>query len=88
MKIGKENKDSSDIATTRILARRLDKVSKVSAITGLALFTLVVINYVIPIFIFETFPMHYFWYAMGFCFIVWFSTRKGGCGSCNQVGCT
>lgn len=28
MKIEKENKDNSDIATARILARRLDKISK------------------------------------------------------------
>ena len=87
MKIEKENKDNSDIATTRILARKLDRISKASAITGLTLFTFVVINYFVPIFIFQTFPIHYLWYAMGFCFIVWFSTRKGGCGSCNQGGC-
>ena len=86
MEIEKKNKSDSDIATARILARRLDKISKITAITGLALFGLVLTNYVIPVFR-STFPMHYLWYVLGFCFIIWFATRKGGCGSCNQGSC-
>jgi len=87
MKIEKENKDNSDIVAARILARRLDRISKVSAITGLTLFGSIWVNYVVPIFNFDAFPIHYLWYALGFCFILWFATRKGGCGSCNQQGC-
>ncbi|HUT05211.1 MAG TPA: hypothetical protein VMW74_00770 [Nitrosopumilaceae archaeon] len=24
-------------------------------------------------------------YPLGLCFLVWFATRRNGCGSCNQV---
>jgi hypothetical protein len=68
------------------LPRDLDKISKITAITGLVLFGLVLINYVVPVFR-STFPMHYLWYVLGFCFIGWFATRKGGCGSYNQGSC-
>jgi dolichol kinase len=28
--------------------------------------------------------MQVFGYGAGFSFLIWFSTRKNGCGSCNQ----
>jgi hypothetical protein len=80
------NQYDSGISTARILVRRLDKISKITAITGLTLFGLVSVNYVISIFNSNTFPIHYFWYALGLCFILWFATRKGGCERCNQRG--
>jgi hypothetical protein len=24
-------------------------------------------------------------YPLGLCFLIWFATRRNGCGSCNQV---
>jgi hypothetical protein len=86
MEIEKKNKDDSDIATAIVLAKRLDKINKITAITGLTLLGVVLTSYVVQIFN-SAFPMHYLWYALGFCFIAWFATRKDGCGSCNQRGC-
>ncbi len=33
-------------------------------------------------------PPIFSWYGLAFSFLLWFSTRKGGCGSCNQGICS
>ena len=57
-----------------------DKISIVSLILGLFFGVLTVLFYLI-----EDLGTQIFVYPLGFCFLVWFATRRNGCGSCNQV---
>jgi len=58
-----------------------DKISKSALILGLVFSGLIVVSYFIDEF--ET--LQILLYPLGFCFLVWFATRRNGCGSCNQV---
>ncbi len=58
-----------------------DKISIVSLILGLFFGILTGLFYLIEDF--ET--VQVIAYPLGFCFFVWFATRRNGCGSCNQV---
>jgi uncharacterized membrane protein len=58
-----------------------DKINIVSLIHVVILGVVFVILYFIEDF--ETAQV--IAYPLGFCFLVWFATRRNGCGSCNQV---
>ncbi len=57
-----------------------DKISVISLILGLFFGILTVIFYLI-----EDLRTQVLVYPLGLCFLVWFATRRNGCGSCNQV---
>ncbi len=58
-----------------------DKLSIISLILGLFFGILTVIFYLIE----NLGTAQVLVYPLGFCFLVWFATRRNGCGSCNQV---
>jgi len=58
-----------------------DKINISSLIIVLILGAMFVMFYLIEDF--ETAQI--FAYTLGFSFLVWFATRRNGCGSCNQV---
>ena len=58
-----------------------DKISIVSLILGLFFGILTGIFYLIK----DLGNAQIFVYPLGLCFLVWFATRRNGCGSCNQV---
>ena len=58
-----------------------DKISIFTLILGLIFGGLIVLSYFMEEF--ETFQIML--YPLGLCFLVWFATRRNGCGSCNQV---
>jgi uncharacterized membrane protein len=58
-----------------------DKINISSLILVLILGVVFVMFYLIEDF--ETAQI--FAYPLGFTFLVWFATRRNGCGSCNQV---
>ena len=58
-----------------------DKISIFALILGLIFGGLIVLSYFMEEF--ETFQIML--YPLGLCFLVWFATRRNGCGSCNQV---
>jgi len=58
-----------------------DKISISALILGLIFGGLIVMSYFMEEF--ET--SQFLLYPLGLCFLVWFATRRNGCGSCNQV---
>lgn len=58
-----------------------DKISKVSLIVGIILGGLAAMFY----FTEDVATSQVLLYPLGACFLVWFATRRNGCGSCNQV---
>ena len=58
-----------------------DKISIVSLILGLFFGILTGIFYLVE----DLGTTQIFVYPLGLCFLVWFATRRNGCGSCNQV---
>jgi len=58
-----------------------DKINISSLIFGLILGLLAVMFYLIGDFEASQVLV----YPLGLCFLVWFATRRNGCGSCNQV---
>ena len=58
-----------------------DKISTVSLILGLFFGILTGIFYLTE----DLGTAQIFVYPLGLCFLVWFATRRNGCGSCNQV---
>jgi hypothetical protein len=58
-----------------------DKINIISFILVLILGVVCVMFYLIEYF--ETAQIVA--YTLGFSFLVWFATRRNGCGSCNQV---
>ena len=58
-----------------------DKISISALILGLIFGGLIVMSYFMEEF--ETYQI--LLYPLGLCFLVWFATRRNGCGSCNQV---
>ncbi|MDH3677629.1 MAG: hypothetical protein OEQ12_04930 [Nitrosopumilus sp.] len=58
-----------------------DKIGIISLALGLFFVILIVVFYLN-----EDFGItQVLIYPLGFCFLVWFATRRNGCGSCNQV---
>jgi len=58
-----------------------DKINIFSLILGLILGILSVMFYLI----WNLEGAQVLIYPLGLCFLVWFATRRNGCGSCNQV---
>lgn len=62
-----------------------DKLNKISGIISLSLFTVMVLGYVIGNESLLGFPNAMLLYALMPLALIWFGTRKNGCGSCNQT---
>ena len=62
-----------------------DKVNKISGVIALILFTIVIFGYVTEDDSLLGFPNAMLLYLLMPLALVWFGTRKNGCGSCNQT---
>ena len=62
-----------------------DKLNKISGIISLGLFTAMVSGYVMGNESLLGFPNAMLLYALMPLALIWFGTRKNGCGSCNQT---
>ena len=62
-----------------------DKLNKISGIISLGLFLVIVLGYVIGNESLLGFPNAMLLYALMPLALIWFGTRKNGCGSCNQT---
>lgn len=62
-----------------------DKLNKISGITTLGMFTLLVLGYITGNDTMLGFPNAVILYALMPAALIWFGTRKNGCGSCNQT---
>ena len=62
-----------------------DKINKISGITTLSMLVIVLSGYITGIDSLFGFPNAMLLYALMPSALVWFGTRKNGCGSCNQT---
>ena len=62
-----------------------DKLNKISGIISLGLFTAMMSGYVMGNESLLGFPNAMLLYALMPLALIWFGTRKNGCGSCNQT---
>ncbi len=62
-----------------------DKLNKISGIISLGLFIVIVLGYVIENESLLGLPNAMLLYALMPLALIWFGTRKNGCGSCNQT---
>ena len=62
-----------------------DKINKISGVIALIMFTIVTLGYVIEDESLLGFPNAMLLYLLMPSALVWFGTRKNGCGSCNQA---
>ena len=62
-----------------------DKLNKISGVISLGLFIVIVLGYVIGNESLLGFPNTMSLYALMPLALIWFGTRKNGCGSCNQT---
>ena len=62
-----------------------DKLNIISGICSLGLFIVIVLGYVIGNELLFGFPNAMLLYALMPLALIWFGTRKNGCGSCNQT---
>ena len=62
-----------------------DKLNKVSGITALGMFSVLVSGYITGNDSLLGFPNAMVLYALLPSALIWFGTRKNGCGSCNQT---
>ncbi len=62
-----------------------DKINKISGVIALIMFTVVILGYVTEDESLLGFPNAMLLYLLVPSALVWFGTRKNGCGSCNQV---
>ena len=62
-----------------------DKLNKISGIISLGMFTLVLSGYITGNNSLLGFPNAMLLYALMPAALIWFGTRKNGCGSCNQT---
>ena len=63
-----------------------DKLNKISGITALGMATVLVSGYIAGNDALLGFPNAMVLYALMPSSLIWFGTRKNGCGSCNQTG--
>ncbi len=77
--------EKSAIESTRKVRRNIDRINQITGIVGIILFGFLITDYLVLHYVDNVFPVLYMWYGLGFVFLVWFATRKSGCGSCNQV---
>jgi hypothetical protein len=62
-----------------------DKLNKISGIIALGMFTVLLSGYIIENDSLLGFPNAMVLYALMPSALIWFGTRKNGCGSCNQT---
>jgi len=62
-----------------------DKLNKISGIIALGMFTVLVLGYITENEALLGFPNAMVLYALMPSALIWFGTRKNGCGSCNQT---
>ena len=62
-----------------------DKLNKISGVISLCLFIVIVLGYVIENELLFGFPNAMLLYVLMPFALIWFGTRKNGCGSCNQT---
>jgi len=62
-----------------------DKLNKISGITALGMFAVLVSGYITGNDMVLGFPNAMVLYALLPSALIWFGTRKNGCGSCNQT---
>ena len=61
-----------------------DKLNKISGITALGMFTILISGYITENNVLFGFPNAMMLYLLMPAALIWFGTRKNGCGSCNQ----
>jgi hypothetical protein len=61
-----------------------DKLNKISGITALGMFTILISGYITENDALFGFPNAMMLYLLMPAALIWFGTRKNGCGSCNQ----
>jgi hypothetical protein len=62
-----------------------DKINKIFAAVSLSMFSLMLSGYIVGNYSLLGFPNMMMLYALVPSFLIWFGTRKNGCGSCNQT---
>lgn len=62
-----------------------DKLNKISGIASLVMFVIISLGYIIGNESLFGFPNAMLLYALMPLALIWFGTRKNGCGSCNQT---
>jgi len=62
-----------------------NKLNKISGILALGMFALIVSGYITENDSLFGFPNAMVLYALMPAALIWFGTRKNGCGSCNQI---
>ena len=62
-----------------------DKLNKISGIIALGMFALLALGYITENNSLLGFPNATVLYALMPSVLIWFGTRKNGCGSCNQT---
>ena len=62
-----------------------DKINKISGIIALVLLTIVIFGHITENELLLGFPNAMLLYLLMPSALVWFGTRKNGCGSCNQT---
>ena len=62
-----------------------DKLNKISGIITLGMFVIIVLGYITENDTLLGFPNAMVLYALMPAALIWFGTRKNGCGSCNQT---
>ena len=62
-----------------------DRINKISGITSLSMLVVILSGYITGIDSLFGFPNAMVLYALMPSALIWFGTRKNGCGSCNQT---
>lgn len=62
-----------------------DKINKISGISSLGMFLIILFGYIVGNESLLGFPNAMLLYTLMPIALVWFGTRKNGCGSCNQT---
>ena len=62
-----------------------DKLNKISGVTALGMFAILISGYITQNHSLLGFPNATVLYALMPAALVWFGTRRNGCGSCNQT---
>ena len=65
--------------------RNKDKINKISGITSLSMLTMILLGYFTGNDSLLGFPNAMILYVLMPSALIWFGTRKNGCGSCNQT---
>lgn len=83
-----EKREKSDMKSIKKMRTTIDQVNRIFAMTSIILLVFVIVSTLAPNRVTLPIPPIFLWYGLAFSFLVWFSTRKGGCGSCNQAKCS